>query len=34
VGGRNGAAERLGMKRTSLVYKMQKLQITRPLSAQ
>ena len=34
VGGRNGAAERLGMKRTSLVYKMRKLQITRPLSAQ
>ena len=27
VGGRNGAAERLGMKRTSLVYKMRKLQI-------
>ena len=34
VGGRNGAAERLGMKRTSLVYKMRKLQITRPLSPQ
>lgn len=34
VGGRNGAAERLGMKRTSLVYKMQKLGITRPESAQ
>ncbi len=30
VGGRNGAAERLGMKRTSLVYRMQKLRITRP----
>ena len=30
VGGRNGAAERLGMKRTSLVYKMQKHRITRP----
>lgn len=30
VGGRNGAAERLGMKRTSLVYKMQKLRIVRP----
>ncbi len=30
VGGRNGAAERLGMKRTSLVYKMQKLRIARP----
>ena len=27
VGGRNGAAERLGMKRTSLVYRMQKLHI-------
>jgi formate hydrogenlyase transcriptional activator len=34
VGGRNGAAERLGMKRTSLVYKMRKLQISRPVSAQ
>jgi len=32
VGGRNGAAERLGMKRTSLVYRMQKLQISRPVS--
>ena len=30
VGGRNGAAERLGMKRTSLVYRMKKLRITRP----
>lgn len=30
VGGRNGAAERLGMKRTSLVYKMRKLRILRP----
>ena len=30
VGGRNGAAERLGMKRTSLVYKMRKLRIDRP----
>ena len=29
VGGRNGAAERLGMKRTSLVYRMKKLQIVR-----
>jgi formate hydrogenlyase transcriptional activator len=29
VGGRNGAAERLGMKRTSLVYRMQKLGIRR-----
>jgi formate hydrogenlyase transcriptional activator len=30
VGGRNGAAERLGMKRTSLVYRMRKLRINRP----
>ena len=30
VGGRHGAAERLGMKRTSLVYKMRKLRIGRP----
>jgi len=30
VGGRNGAAERLGMKRTSLIYKMRKLCISRP----
>ncbi len=30
VGGRNGAAERLGMKRTSLVYKMRKLRVVRP----
>jgi len=30
VGGRTGAAERLGMKRTSLVYKMRKLRIIRP----
>jgi formate hydrogenlyase transcriptional activator len=30
VGGRNGAAERLGMKRTSLVYRMRKLRIDRP----
>jgi formate hydrogenlyase transcriptional activator len=29
VGGRNGAAERLGMKRTSLVYRMRKLRISR-----
>jgi formate hydrogenlyase transcriptional activator len=29
VGGRNGAAARLGMKRTSLVYRMQKLKISR-----
>jgi formate hydrogenlyase transcriptional activator len=33
VGGRNGAAERLGLKRTSLVYKMQKLGISRPASS-
>ena len=30
VGGRNGAAARLGMKRTSLAYRMQKLRINRP----
>jgi formate hydrogenlyase transcriptional activator len=30
IGGRNGAAERLGMKRTSLVYRMRKLHICRP----
>jgi formate hydrogenlyase transcriptional activator len=30
VAGRNGAAARLGMKRTSLVYRMQKLRISRP----
>jgi|SRR4030095_2917848 formate hydrogenlyase transcriptional activator len=30
VGGRHGAAERLGMKRTSLVYRMRKLRISRP----
>jgi len=29
VGGRNGAAQRLGLKRTTLIYKMQKLGITR-----
>jgi formate hydrogenlyase transcriptional activator len=34
VGGRNGAAERLGMKRTSLVYKIRKLRISRPVSTQ
>jgi formate hydrogenlyase transcriptional activator len=33
VGGRTGAAERLGMKRTSLVYKVRKLRISRPISA-
>jgi len=31
VGGRNGAAQRLGMKRTSLAYRMQKLRIRRPV---
>src|SRR5262249_52781435 len=30
VGGPNGAAERLGMKRTSLTYRMRKLSINRP----
>jgi formate hydrogenlyase transcriptional activator len=30
IGGKRGAAARLGMKRTSLVYRMQKLGITRP----
>jgi formate hydrogenlyase transcriptional activator len=30
IGGRNGAAERLGVKRTSLVYRMKKLRINRP----
>jgi formate hydrogenlyase transcriptional activator len=34
VGGRHGAAERLGMKRTSLVYKMRKHRIVRPPSPQ
>jgi formate hydrogenlyase transcriptional activator len=34
IGGRNGAAERLGMKRTSLVYRMKKLRIPRPAAAQ
>jgi formate hydrogenlyase transcriptional activator len=29
IGGRNGAAERLGMKRTSLLYRMRKLGINR-----
>ena len=33
VGGRNGAADRLGMKRTSLVYRMRKLRINRPASS-
>jgi len=30
VGGQNGAAQRLGMKRTSLIYKMRKFRIVRP----
>jgi len=30
IGGRSGAAARLGMKRTSLVYRMKKLRIRRP----
>jgi formate hydrogenlyase transcriptional activator len=34
VGGRNGAAARLGMKRTSLVYRMRKLRISRPVRFQ
>ena len=29
IGGRKGAAQRLGMKRTSLVYRMKKLKIKR-----
>ncbi len=33
VGGQNGAAQRLGMKRTSLVYKMRKLRIVRPATS-
>jgi formate hydrogenlyase transcriptional activator len=33
VGGQTGAAERLGMKRTSLVYTMRKLRITRPIAS-
>ncbi len=33
IGGRNGAAERLAMKRTSLVYRMKKLRISRPLAS-
>jgi len=33
IGGRNGAAELLGMKRTSLVYRMRKLRISRPAAS-
>jgi formate hydrogenlyase transcriptional activator len=31
IGGRDGAAERLGLKRTTLIYKMQRLGISRPI---
>lgn len=34
VGGPRGAAERLGIKRTSLIFKMQKLRIHRPMATQ
>lgn len=34
IGGRNGAAERLGMKRTSLLYRMRKPRVSRPPAAQ
>jgi len=34
IGGRNGAAAHLGMKRTSLVYRMKKLRISRPAAVQ
>ena len=30
IGGRDGAAARLGLKRTTLIYKMQRLGISRP----
>ena len=33
IGGQSGAAARLGMKRTSLVYRMKKLRINRPAAA-
>jgi len=33
IGGPNGAAARLGMKRTSLTYRMKKLRISRPTGA-
>jgi len=33
IGGGNGAAERLGMKRTSLAYRMRKLRISRPAAS-
>jgi formate hydrogenlyase transcriptional activator len=32
IGGPSGAAERLGLKRTSLIYRMKKLRISRPLN--
>jgi formate hydrogenlyase transcriptional activator len=34
VGGRNGVAARLGMQRTTLVYKMRKHRVSRPASSQ
>jgi formate hydrogenlyase transcriptional activator len=34
IGGQNGAAARLGMKRTSLVYRMKKLRISRPAAVE
>jgi len=34
VGGRNGAAARLGIQRTSLIYRMRKLRINRPAPSQ
>jgi formate hydrogenlyase transcriptional activator len=34
ISGLNGAAQRLGMKRTSLVYRMRKLGISRPVPSQ
>jgi formate hydrogenlyase transcriptional activator len=33
IGGQSGAAARLGMKRTSLAYRMKKLRIRRPAAA-
>jgi len=34
IGGPNGAADRLGMKRTSLLYRMRKLRISRPAASE
>jgi DNA-binding NtrC family response regulator len=31
IGGRDGAAAKLGLKRTTLIYKMQRLGISRPI---